>query len=333
MLLLLTCGGTYAQAYDSGYIIPKSTVRNTSFTSLFLVDSFSKAGDSAAASSALLRINPYMLLRMAYTPANLDSFFLGYTITAQAKSKYRKTFAAIYNTPETEEYKLFKKMVDEDQEARLHIGDDSLSRAVGLKNMIQSDSVHFDYLRRYVKKNGWPALSNGSLYAWLLAWHDYDHCREYLPYVKKAVLAGQVDNKVYDKMVNRMLNPTFLDLATKFKNKVSFDVSYIQNLEIPNATELALMKKAVNDHLPIKYIYFVYESNNEKDFNKFLSGGGNLKGVTGWSDTRYGIAWDLMMRIVEEQRNRLSTDSDIPYNFVYSESSSPKKKLTLYLLY
>ncbi len=338
LFLLLSCSRTSAQVFDSTWFIPKSAIRNTSFTALFLMDSCSRAGDSALTETYLLRIDPFCLLRMNYTPASLDSFFAGYCINFKTREEFRRKFETIYNIPETTPYRTFKKMFEEDQAARYKLDkcNDSFSYAFYRGLMRQSDSVHFDYLYRYVKKNGWPKLSDGSLYAEILALHDSYHMKEYLPFMKKAVLAGSANYNSYCNVLNRVMKPPFEELAQRFKKKAVFDISYILNADTPTLAHVAEIKKAVKENVPIKYIYFVYEGNNKKEFENFCAarGGYSHSIGNGWDRVScYWIAWDLLVRVEVYQRGLLQSDDNIPYQFIYTASESAKKKLTLYLLY
>jgi thiol-disulfide isomerase/thioredoxin len=332
-LLSLTFNRSIAQAFDSSLMIPKSALRNTSFTAYFLTDSFSKRRDSIQASTYLLRIDPYYLMYQGITPADLDSFFLDYKLTNKAKEEFRKKFAGVYNTPETETYKKFREMRREDQDARYKAGkcNDSFSCAVFMQKMMYSDSIHFDYLHKYVQKNGWPKLSDGSLYVEIVALHDMPHMKYYLPFMKKAVLSGDASYNGYGNMLNRAIKPTFEELSSEYKNKVVFDISYILKQDTPKVAKLDLMKKAVKEHKPVKYIYFVYEGNSQKDFKEFMTG--KYRGGSDAGMECYWNAWALMVHLARYQNALLFTNDNIPYDFVYSESFSPKKKLTLYLLY
>ncbi len=335
ILLSLVYNRLSAQAFDSSLLISKEAVRNFSFTSYLLVDSFSKAGDSVNASACLMRIEPYYLMYLGYLPSDLDTFFAGLKITVRAQKEYRKTFIAISNAPESEAYKKFKEMHGEDQEVRwkLERCKDSFNCAVFEEKMRYTDSVHFDYLYKYVQKHGWPKLSDGSLHAELIALHDgYEgHMKYYLAFMKKAVLTGQASSNGYGNVLNRAIKPTFEELARKFKNKVVFDVSYILSRDTPTIARLELMKKAVKAHKPIKYIYFMYESDNKRDYNWFMSG---RDGHARRSDMdNYWIAWELMVHLEDYQRDLLHSNENIFYQFVYSESLLKRKKLLLYLLY
>ncbi len=339
VMLLIICNSVFAQqVFDTSLTIPTSVLRRTSFGIYDLIDSLSRAGDSVNASAYLGRIDPYVVKFYGYSSATLDKYFSEKSLTVNAKGAFRKKFASIFDNPETESYKNFREMFREDQEVRSEelAGDDSFSRALSLQKMAHSDSVHCDYLYKYVKKNGWPKIADGSYFAFYLAWHDPFHKKEYIPYMKKAVLTGQLDYNGYSGMLNRALKPTFAKMAGKFKNKVTFDVSYILKGDTPTVEKMDMMKSAVKAHAPIKYIYFIYESKNKSDFDKFTKtpdGSMYLPNSKKWPVDSYWKCWNVMVDLEDCQRNLLSSNDSTPYQFVYSESSSLMKKITLCLLY
>jgi hypothetical protein len=328
--MLLVCCRSSAQAFDSSLAIPKSLLKNTSFTAYFLTDSFSKAGDTVQSGANLLRVDPYYLLRLGYTTANLEHFFVACKVTASAKEEFRKKFITVYNTPRTENYKKLKEMLDEDMEARAKLGkcSDSASCAVLEQKINLSDSVHFAWLWSCVQKGGWPPLSDGSLYAEVLALHDGDHIRQYIPLMKKAVLSSQASYDGYLKLCKQSAKVNFEQLLKRYKNKSMFDISYIQRPDTPTNAQVELIKKTVREHKPIKHIYFVFESNSEKDYDRFMkSPDGYVK------DQGYWNAWDLLVDVEHYQRDLLHSADYIPYQFTFSESPIKRKKLTLYLFY
>ncbi len=338
LLSLAAYNRSSAQAFDSSLMISPSAVRNTSFTAYFLADSFSKAGDSIQTSACLMRMEPYYLMYQAISPANLDTFFSEYKLTVRAKGEFRKKFEAVFNTPRTSTYGKFEEQFREDQQTRRNMDmcNDSISCAVFQRNMKQADSVHFDYLFRYVNKYGWPKLADGGLYAEFIALHDATdgHWMYYLPLMKKAVLAGQANYNMYHNVLNRAVTPNFEKLSRNYK-KIRFDISYILKSDPPSNAQMELMKEAIRKYKPIKYFYFLYESNNEKDYEIFTKAkGGHSHGRDrGWDKTSYCIAWDLMVDLEYYQKDLLSSDFNPFYQFAYEQSSYRKKKLIMYLLY
>jgi hypothetical protein len=338
VMLLIMCNRAFAQqVFDTSLTIPASVLKRTSFGIYDIIDSLSGAGDSLNASACLGLIDPYVVKFYGYSAASLEKYFSEKSLTINAKEAFRKKFASIFSIPETESYKKFREMFREDQEVRDEemASEDSFSHAVALQKMGHSDSSHFDYLYKYVKKNGWPKIVDGSYYASFLALHDGYHMKEYLPYMRTAVIAGQLNYNGYMSVLNRALKPTFAQLAVKFKNKVTFDLSYLLKYDTPTVAKMDMLKSAIKAHAPIKYIYFIYESKNKSDYDKFLSipDGSRLWPFSKWPVDSYWKCWNVMVALEDYQRKLLSSNDNTPYQFVYSESSSPKKKITLCLLY
>jgi hypothetical protein len=339
LLLSFAFNRSVAQAFDSSLVIPHSSLRNTSFTAFFLVDSFSKAGDSVQASAYLMRLDPYYLIFQALTPSNVDTFFSEYKVTVRAKEAFRKQFVAIYNTPRSEMYETFKDMLWEDQETRTEFDacKDSSNCAVLLRKMMLSDSVHFDYLHKFVKKYGWPKLADGGLFAGFIALHEGADEQLYcLPFMKKAVLQGQANYNMYNNVLSRAIAPNFEKLSRNYK-KVHFDISYVLKPQPPSSSEMNVMKEAVKKYKPVKYIYFEFKSKNEKDYKIFRNAGGHAKQGMGykgeWDTASYWIAYDIMAILESYQRELLSSDYNPFYQFHYEETLSAKNKLIMYLLY
>jgi len=308
VMLLIMCNRAFAQqVFDTSLTIPASVLKGTSFGVYDIIDSLSAAGDSLNASAYLGRIDPYVVKFYGYSPAALDKYFSEKKLTISAKENFRTKFISVCNMPETDICKNMREMFHEDQEVRREemASEDSFSHAVALQKMMHSDSVHFDYLYKYVKKNGWPKIVDGSYYAYYIAIHDPYHKSEYLPYLKRAVLAGQLDYRGYYLILNKALKPTFAEMAGKFKNKVTFDLSYLLQYDTPTVAKMDMMKSAIKAHAPIKYIYFVYESKNKSDFDKFTSTPGGSRYLPNSKNGRLiaignvGIYW-LTWRIVKE---------------------------------
>lgn len=321
---------THAQQNWDTTLISMNQVRNSTSASYFLADSFSIKGDSIHASECFLKINPYYLMINGTTIENLDKELSKYLLTADARNKYKNLFVKTYNTPQTEVSKKLMEMYLEDQSTRYKFakGNDSLTNAVFEKQMMQADSIHFKWLYNYVQKNGWPTMANGSGYASIIVLHDPEHFCYYLPYLKKAVFNNDEDYKLYNNVLRRCRKPSFEFLLTKYKYKISFDISYALKGKEPTEQQLDTMRRAVKDHLPIKYIYIVYESKNKKNYLKFLDDAASY-----YKNESYWIMWRIAVNLVDYQRDLLHLDEQAPFSDTYSETIKDIPKLKLYLLY
>lgn len=334
-LMLCNVAGR-AQFSDNTITLSREEKVGNSFYAYFLLDSFSNAGDSVQASACLMRVDPYYLMFQTYTPENFDKRLSGYRLTARAKHACRNKFTAVFRAQRSDAYTAFRAMYEEDQDVRNRLDKcrDSLSTAVYERKMSNTDSVHSGYLYKYVLKHGWPKLSDGSLYANIIAIHDPGHYKEYLPFIRKAVLAGQIDEACYNNLLNRVMKPGLDELLTKFKNKSVFDISYVLKGDTPSNTRLQQMKQAIKENKRIRYFYFVYQGGDERQFYRYFSGReGHSHGIYGWDTYPYWIAWDLMVRLNYYQQELLPSEDQPPYQFTFLQSNASGKSLTMYLLY
>jgi hypothetical protein len=296
-----------------------------------LADSSSQVGDSLGASNYLLKISPYYSMANGTTPENLNKLFDDLKITAVARNIYRDTFMKCHYTQPSKTHDTLAKIYEEDQMIRKKLpqAKDSFTIAFYTKKMLHDDSAHFKWLYNYVQKNGWPTLQDGSVYAQFVALHDYQHWCAYLPYLRKAVYAGNGYYTIYNSILNRCREPQF-DTFIKKRKHLSFDVSYILKGDSKKvASEFQKMKNAIKNNLAISFIFFRYESMNTKDFDNFLHGPNhNCSNID-----EYWMSWDLMMAIDRYVNGYHNGTEIIPYNYIYAESDIPQPKLKLYLLY
>ena len=252
--------------------------RQTSMSYFFMIDSLSNAGDSIGASQYFLKLNPYQLFAEHLAPDSVDHFIskYQYKITPAARREFINRYTAAYYAPKSAAYYRFKQMEDEDQEVRRSfVNAKEPSFAKLMTEVAQpTDSLHFDYLFRYVKKNGWPSLEDGSLPASLIAIHDHARHSFYLPLLKKAVMKGQADANAYALMYywNAHSHDGVLDVQQYIARGkyLRFDVSELINRQpVPQAT-FNNIKYAIKKHCPVKTIY-VGETHDKKIFDKWIA--------------------------------------------------------------
>jgi hypothetical protein len=312
-------------------VISRNMVRNNPMVLYEIADSFSQKGDSIGASNYLLKISPYYSMANGTTPENLNKLFDDLKITMAARNIYRDTFMKSYNKPISKTHDTLAKIYEEDQLIRKKLpqANDSFTIAFYTKKMLHDDSAHFKWLFNYVQKNGWPTLQDGSVFAQFVALHDHQHWCDYLPYLRKAVYAGNGYYTIYNILLNRCLQPSF-ELLIKQRKHLSFDVSCILKGDSKKlASEFQKMKIAIKNNPTISYIYFRYESKKKCDFDNFIHGSNhNFSNAD-----EYWMSWNLMMAIDKCVNGYNDGTEIIPYDYIYSESDIPQPKLKLYLLY
>ncbi len=312
------------QAPDTAFVLPPLTV-NSAIVNMALADSFSEAGDSINASKYYLKTDPFFFVSSGRTKETIDSDFVNYLLTRQAKAAYRAIFARAYNAERTVAYNVFKTMLAADQAVRHKLSScrDSFSRAVVERQMKQTDSPHFEYLYNYVQKNGWPTYENGAMYAEVIAMHDGKHMQYYLPHIKRAVLKGNSCPDFYYNILNRA-RPSNVEQLRSYRNKVSFDISYVLKGYPASDTQTKEIQKAVRECGPIKRVYFLYEAADEKGFKDFMDMS---------KDENYWLAWDIYVEIGRAQRKYNQQENKRAYDFLYSQADRKQPRLVVYLVY
>lgn len=301
---------------DLPAVLPNSAIRH-----LELADSFSLIGDSVRSAEHFLKIDPFFFVSINYTVAKMKSVTVERHIPATAAKMYLRKFETAFNAKRTEPFTVFKKMLEEDQMVRrkLNACSDSPSCSILEHEMQKTDSPHFEYLYQYVVRNGWPSYETGAAFAEIIAMHDFQHMRFYLPYVRKDVLNGGSSPRFYNNLKNRAY-PSDLAKLDSYRNKRKFDVSCILKGNKPSATMQNEIITAVASFRPIKHQYFVFESASEARFKEFMHGDKNGNHEIYW------IAWDLLVSVDQAQ------NGNMPYSFLYSEKQGPDR-LVLYLVY
>lgn len=245
-------------------------LRNSSFGYHRIADSFSRKGDSINAGRWFLKIDPYYLMWEYSNPATPDTIMNRLALTEDTKIAYREIYSSVYTGKKSDSYIDFEKMHTEDQLIRntLDKCGDTFTCSKLLKRMHLTDSMHFEYLYDYVKKNGWPTIANGSLHACIIAIHDHKRHEYYAPLLKKAIANGQAPMEPLGLILfwkeKGKVNTHFkeyLDTSRKF----SYDISSILDYVLPS--NLSEIKKIVKKYCPVKY-YVVYESSDPKAFEK-----------------------------------------------------------------
>ena len=277
ILLIFVCSSKlFAQIYDRNSYYPDtlssseqreldSAYRLTSMSYFYLIDSLSKAGDSVGASNYFLKLNPYQLFAEQLPPDSVDNFIskYKYRITTAARKEFLTRYVPAYYAPKSAAYYRFKQMGDEDQQIR-HSFDNATQQSFAklVMDVAQpTDSIHFDYLYNYVKKNGWPKLEDGSLPASIIAIHDHARHSFYLPLLKKAVMKGQTDASFYAQMYN--WNAHSHDRAMDVQEYIGrgkfirFDISELLEQQPVAAATKNSIRYAIRKHYPVKALFLI----------------------------------------------------------------------------
>lgn len=239
----------------------KHALLQTPLGANLLADSYSQRGDSVKAGEYLVKSDPYYMMFLSQTPETLPEFLSRLRSSRADKEKYLELFTKAYNAPQNEHYHTFRKMQAEDKKIRHQISNcnskDSCKRLQ--KRMKAADSTHASYLYNYVRKNGWPTMEHGGLYANSIAIHDRANDAFYIPHLKAAIKQGQNTMDALEILSShrsreqpRIELQNFLDTTPK----LAFDVSSLLHYKLP--ASLAEIRKAFKDHCPVEYKLVIY---------------------------------------------------------------------------
>lgn len=267
----------HAQQDNGRCVIPDSLLVNSSFYLEGLVNRYSNKQDSSNASNIFLKINPYLFICRGYTPSSLTTLYKRYRLTRTAELKYQKIFSSAYSGRRSPAYLKFEKMCDEDQmyRDRLSSCKDSFECTKMLKLRRTNDSLHFETLYKYVRKNGWPTLENGSSFAEIIAIHDHRNHPYYLPYLRKAAIEGHVSVNTLELMCRYRTSDSnsIADLLSS-PNALIYDVSSLLYFQMPDSSTQASIRNDVQKFCHIQYRALVFQSPNKTDatdwFNEFV---------------------------------------------------------------
>jgi outer membrane protein OmpA-like peptidoglycan-associated protein len=253
--------------------------RNSTFINYYLVDSFSRLGDSIKASEALLRVSPYHLLSTReVTPADIEAALQTKAVTSEARKKFVTQFTKAYNAPKSALYTQFKTMHDEDQLIRqqkasciINNNCKALRRAMHF-----SDSLRAATFYKHVKKYGWPTLEDGSLYACVLAIHDHEHHNYYDSILYKAVVDGKVPLEPLLLVESWKRTSMDIDKLTKLlreKESVKIQIADLGDFKGLNDSTKSQIKEALKRLCPVQYYFTVETDSADKSddwFDKHL---------------------------------------------------------------
>lgn len=178
-----------------GLTMPTEELSTSTFYYFYKVKhfTFSEDKDTAQANSYLLKVDPYYFMSLGQTPSSIGKYLSRYNVTLSARKLYEEALARVYDRPTNEIYTRLEKMYWETFHLKLKL--DSVPTA--MKKTVEAeirtcDSVHFDFLFNYVRRNGWPDLEHGSIFASEIAERDVTHCYDYLPMMLDAFEKGGV---------------------------------------------------------------------------------------------------------------------------------------------
>jgi len=244
------------------------------FRLIRLADSFSQIGDQINAGAAFLKIDPLFFIFIHQTPESIPNFIkTKFKISKESKDRYISIFNESYYGKKHEPYTKFKEMYEEDQNIR-NKGDscrDSACYSLNFNDMVRTDTMHFNYLYKYIIEHGWPTIAEGSLYASVIAVHDHEHHESYIRLLRKGVIEGQVDPGILRLVNNWYLLQKRYDMLNEHIVRgtyYKFDVSEMLNNEMP--ISLDTIRTVVLEKSPVT-IFYVYECGDLDLFTEISS--------------------------------------------------------------
>jgi hypothetical protein len=305
-----------------------TSLRNSTFGYLYLADSFSRNDDSVNASAWLLKTNPYHVTWW-FDHVPVDSIIAKFLLTPTASNRFRDSYIKSLSDS-SRLFSTFKKMREDDQFARsmMEKCGDSFTCAKLSARLKKTDSIHFDFLYRYVNESGWPTLENGSLYASLIAIHDHGHHDFYLPHLKKAVEQGQLPMDPLNLVLYWRSRPSGMALKKMLdtSRKLTFDVSSILANKLP--ASLPRIINSAKKHCVVK-LHLVFEAQDIKLYEQWTA----RTNYPGSHDHSIQRLFDAIFEVcpIKMHKGRSVYEGTSQISWVPAEHKRPK--IMLYLVY
>lgn len=259
------------------YQLPDKDADNSAFAYYSLAISASQKGDSVTARELFLKIDPYFILSLNVTDSTIIPFLKRYNITRAARNAYKDKFTSVYFEEHSAAFDTFRRFYNTVMSKKKRMdtarGD---SKEYTLALFIQTDSVQFAQLHNYLKRNGWPSLKDGSVYAAQIAARDIEHFSFYLPYLANAVSNGKLSLHLAEKIDENRYHYyeyMFIKAHTKLPYSV-FDVSTFRDMYRQKFLASAIVRENIfhniEQNCPITDFFHVNYSNNMwKAYNNF----------------------------------------------------------------
>lgn len=248
---------------------PKKEQNRSSFSYYLDVDSCLKANDSIAASEYFLLTDPYHTKTiLEKNKITLDSLLVYLKITQEVVKLYKSNFielkeSSLYNILKGYYFKIENLQKTRDSVSGMYKDDI-------VKLMIEADSTHFDFIRKYIKENGWPTLKDGAIYAVDIVKRDLEHFYFYIPYLKNAILKNMVSRRdAYKVYENHQYYFEYMRVKESTLNEhIKYDVSEFKYfvrrkfLESPKIYNNIISD--VKDYCPVEDFMFVFYAKKPK---------------------------------------------------------------------
>lgn len=288
--------------------------------------------DSLTAAQLLLQIDPYFFLAK-FSSANEAYNYLKSKplLNTDTLNQYKQLLSKAYDEKKSEAYNKFKQMADDLKKMHdlLENCKDS-SCYVRQKNAMKpKEDAYFTILYRYLRKNEWPTLKDGSIYANKVSTYDWLHHEAYIPVLKKAMLECKVDCDYYCRtyywQTISMQSFKYFGEFRYYNRYFSWDVTDLVNNKIP--TTINDISTKISQHCPAWWLY-VAEFKNQKlmdTWNQKLSDDINSN----------QLAYNKMNKALAEHKCNPLPYADLPGypHQVKNANIRPDIKLTLYVVY
>lgn len=220
-----------------------------------------------------------------------------------------KEYMDALSASQTSIYHTFKEMADEDQLVRAQLdkcSDTASCRVLG-QRMFKTDSVHAQFLRKYLSGHKWPTLAEGSMCATLLAIHDHANHNFYMPFLKDAVAAGQADMGALSLINYYLTQPSDrsgMENDIHSKNAMWFDISEVLAFKLPK--NMDHIEKLISQLCGQKFrFYYIYEGPDEAHERIWFNANHADNGIMEQMQTRfkyscpsvfgYPYVWDVRL--------------------------------------
>lgn len=240
--------------------LPSEEVEGSTFRYMQLADSFLRMGDTSNAARNFMQVDPYQLMFLSSTPATIYKLFDRFRLPDSLRRQYAQRFDSIYTATQSPSYDSFRKHYNTIlAQKRKYDTAKGASRKRIDRQLLEADTAHAAFLVRYIGKQGWPSLQQGSLYAAYLATRHYDQWYNYLPAMHEAYLNKQIRHYTLTQIrANEKRSADYIKYKKAIlSNAFEWDMSGLLAGVMPPPAMLAPIAAKARALCPDYDIYFV----------------------------------------------------------------------------
>lgn len=252
----------------TNYSLPGHETGNSSFRYFELADSFSRIPDTINAEKSFLLIDPYYLLSMQVAYDG-DSYTSRLALRDSIRHNRKEVMSALPRSGYFDSFAFYYIQVQNYRKVQ-----NNITNVMYEDSLRKIDALQQDYLWRYLVKHGvWPALSDGAVFAAIIASRDIEHFYRYVPFAEGAYYDNKISNRQMMQILDNKLSYSFyMEVCENTRNKyLRHDLSWCLDGRISYMNSADIIGKIggdIKNKCPVKNIFFVHYVNNMKTFEK-----------------------------------------------------------------